>query len=151
MKFPASFTRYVGTVPAGKTALGADTLPTARPAATMDNLLASKFNNINGWPAHRVAVVYNGPAGAPNLTATMYFYEDATAAWYQIGAAGTLVSGQVTFFDVIAIMEMPNTSADLANATPGSIAQVLIVAAPGGSPPSGPYEFAMATDLTTQA
>ena len=35
--------------------------------------------------------------------------------------------------------------------SPGSIAQVLIVAAPGGSPPSGPYEFAMATDLTTQA
>jgi hypothetical protein len=151
MKFPATFTRYVGTVPAGKIALGADTLPTGRPEATMDNLLASRFNNVNGWPAHRIAVVYNGPESAPALTATMYFYEDSTSAWYQIGAAGTLTSGEVTFFDVIAIMEMPNVSADLANATPGSIAQILIVEAPGGTPPNGAYQFAMATDLTTQA
>ncbi len=150
MKFPASFTRYVGTVPEGGVALGADTLPTGRPLATMDNLLASRFQNINGWPCHRVAVTYVGPAGAPTLSASMYFYEDTTETWYLIGAPVTLTSGTVAFFDVIAILEMANTEASLANATPGSISQLLIVSA-SGTIVDGAYLFAMAPDLTTQA
>lgn len=150
MKFPASFTRYVGTVPAGKVALGGDSLPTGRAPANQDNAYFGRFNNVNGWPVHRLAVTYTGPSGAPTLTASMYFFEDTTQTWYQIGASGTLTSGQVTFFDVICIMEMPNTVADLANATPGSIAQILIVEAPGGSPASGAYTFCIGPDLTTQ-
>jgi hypothetical protein len=149
MKFPASFIRYVGTVPEGGTALGADTLPAARPNATMDNLLASRFQNINGWPCHRIAVVYTGPEGAPDLTASMYFYEDTTEAWYQIGASQSMTPGTVTFFDVVAILEMANTEQNLQNATPGSISQLLIVQASGSV--AGEYQFAMAPDLTTQA
>ena len=150
MRFPVAFTRWVGTAPAGGVALGSDTLPTTAPKATMDNLLASRFQNINGWPCHRIAVTYKGPTGAIALTARMYFWEDETQAWYQVGGQVTMQPSQVSFFDVIALLEMPNTEANLQNATPGSISQILIVDDVGGSPP-GEYQFAIGPDLTTQA
>jgi hypothetical protein len=79
----------------------------------------------------------------------MYFYEDQTQAWYQIGAQVTMQLNSVSFFDVIALLEMPNTEANLENATPGSISQVLIVDAVGST--AGEYSFAIGPDLTTQA
>ena len=152
MKFPTSFVRWVGTVPAGGIALGGDsTLPTGPAAITADNVLFSKFNNVNGWPTHRIAVTYKGPTSAPSVVGRMYFYESTTGSWYKIGADVTLAPGTVSFFDVVAILEMPNTQANLAQATPGSIAQFLQVDLPAGSPAAGAYTFAMAPDLTTQA
>jgi len=152
MKFPVVFKRYVGG-PEGEPVLGDDELPSGKAHITQDNALFCRFNNVNGWPVHRVAVTYayQGEGDAPTLTGTMYFYEDTTATWYQIGASGaSMVPGTVTFFDVIAILEMPNTTSNLANATPGSIAQVLIVNTVEDAP-DGTYLFGMAPDLTTQA
>lgn len=149
MKFPSAFTRYLGTIPAGGKQLGTDALPSGRPVSNQDNLLISRFSNVNGWPVQRVAVTYSGPSGASNLTARMYFYEDSTGSWYQIGAQQTIVSGTVSFFDCVAILEMPNTLAKLQDATSGSLAQVLIVDAVGVV--AGAYQFAMAPDLTSQA
>jgi len=151
MKFPTSFTRYVGSVPTNGKALGSDTLPAGKADSSNDNVLCTRFQNVNGWPVHRIAATYSGPAAAPSVTARMFFYEDTTRAWYQVGADVTMKPGFVTFFDVIALLEMPNTAANLANAMPGSIAQFLQVDLPAGSPANGAYVFALAPDLTTQA
>lgn len=153
MKFPTKFVRYVGTAPAGGKTLGSDSLPSGKASpVTNDNLLSSRFSNINGWPVQRIAVTYDGPESAPDVTATMYFYEDATEQWYQIGAADVSMSpGTVTFFDVIALLDQPNTIANLDQAMAGSISQILICNLPSGSPPDGAYTFAMAPDLTSQA
>jgi hypothetical protein len=150
MKFPVMFKRYVGTIPIGMTALGADELPSGRANNSMDNVLNSRFSNINGWPVQRVAVVYMGPGDSPStLSATMWFYEDGTNSWYQIGASQTLTSGQVSFFDCVALLDMPNTNHTLNNALSGSLSQVLIVEA--GDAGEGEYMFAMGPDLTSQA
>jgi hypothetical protein len=152
MKFTSSFTRYVGTAPAGGKALGGDgSLPSSRATANEDNVLFSKFSNINGWPVQRIAVTYAGPALAPSVTARMWFYEDTTQQWYKIGADVVMAPSTVSFFDVIAIMEMANTAANLQNAMPGSVAQFLQVDLPSGSPAAGAYVFALAPDLTAQA
>ena len=151
MRFPAAFYRYIGALPAGGKALGSDTVPAAGspPNSTADNVLPCRFQNINGWPIQRIAVCYNGPVGASNLTARMYFYEDQTQAWYQVGPQVTMVPGTVSFFDVVALLEMPNTLQNLANAAPGSAEQLLIVDSVGAA--AGKYSFAMGPDLTSQA
>jgi hypothetical protein len=149
MMFPARFKRYLTAVPAGGIVLGTDVVPTGRAPAGTDNQLSCRFSNINGWPVQRIAVTYLGPAGASALTARMYFYEDGSAAWYQIGAQVTMTSGTVSFFDVVALLDMPNVTANLAAATAGSVNQILIVDAVGST--SGMYQFAMGPDLTSQA
>ncbi len=151
MRFPTKFVRYVGTPPAGDKALGSDSTPTGKPSSQLDNVLFSRFQNVNGWPVHRIACTYEGPTSAPSVVARMFFYEDATGAWYKIGGDVTMAPGTVSFFDVVALLDMPNTGANLQDAMAGSVAQFLQVDWPAGSPASGAYTFALAPDLTTQA
>ena len=151
MKFPRTFTRYVGTLPADGIAIGSDTTPTGPLTSQPDNVLFSRFSNINGWPVHRIAVVYSGPAGAPSVVARGLMYEDSTGAWYQIGADVTMQPGRVSFFDIVALLEMPNVQANLDQATSGSVSFFLQVDAPVGGSSNGAYMFAMGPDLTTQA
>ena len=150
MRFPRTFTRYVGTPPTGGAALGSDTVPTGPLTSQPDNVLYSRFSNVNGWPVHRIAVTYAGPALAPSVVARGFFFEDSTQQWYKVGADVTMAPGTVSFFDVVAILEMPNTQANIAMATPGSLSFFLQVDLPAGSPASGAYVFALAPDLTTQ-
>jgi hypothetical protein len=148
MRFPTIFKRILPAT-AGTKTLGTDTVPGAGvpPDSSADNLLVAKNNNINGWPVHRVAVTYFTDAGAPiDLTAKMYFYEEASARWYLIGQ-GTLKNGQVTFFDIISLADPPQTQKNLAAGNSGSISQILIVDA--GAAPNGNYVFTMGPDLTT--
>lgn len=146
MKFPTKFSRWKGAAPAGSITLGTDTTPSAAPSASADNVLFSRFSSINGWPCCRIPVVYRGPALAPNLPASMYFWEESTGAWYKIGS-GTLKPNEVTFFDVVALLDNPNAGNPATGYSPGSIAQMLIVSDNAG--PNGEYQFAMAPDLTT--
>ena len=227
MRFPSLFTRWVGTAPTGAKALGtADaTLPTGKPAATTDNLLESRFANINGWPIQRLAFTYrfvptvpagvtiavgsNGatlpqatihvsattgfpPGGgtftvdgstvaytgltsttftgctggtatlatgdavafatatAPSVTARVFFYEDASGGWHKIGADVTVAPAVVSFFDVIALLELPNTNANMAQSSSGSVTQFFQVDLPANAP-NGQYIFSAAPDLTSQA
>jgi len=153
MRFPCSFKRYVTTVPAGGKVLGADAVPTTAPTTSMDNVLFSRFANINGWPVHRVAILYTGPVGALNLPAQPYMWDDATQAWHAIGAAATLKPNVVTFVDVVALLDLPHASSaegGVLEGPPnsGSIAQALVISS-GGADPGGTYTFAMGPDLTT--
>ena len=146
MRFPRMFKRYDTVIPPGGHALGSDTTPTTTPptASVTDNLMVSRFSNINGWPCHRVAVVYRGPPGAPPLPAELYMWEEQTQHWYQIGAPVSLVPGAVAFFDVVGVLD----GNDALTPTAGSIAVFLRVTDPGGTP-AGEYVFAVAPDLTT--
>lgn len=147
MRFPAKFSRFKGG--GGTPALGSDTVPTGN--VNQDNILYSKFTSINGWPASRVAVVYKAPSGSLALNADMYFFEENIGMWFKITASPVaLTPGRVTFFDVVALMDLPNTLKGNDDPAPssGSIAQMLIVSDPGAAP-NGEHIFAMGPDLTT--
>lgn len=148
MRFPKSFSRFKGTVPAGAIALGGDGAAPTAPPGSYDNVMVSRFSNTNGWPCHRVAVVYKAPSGVLALSATMWFWEDNLQAWFQIGDPQNLTPGKVAFFDVVALLDVPHVAADMNSVTAGSIAQALVVADSGGAP-NGEHKFAVGPDLTT--
>jgi hypothetical protein len=108
----------------------------------MDNLMVSRFSNNNGWPCHRVAVTYKGPVAAPSLPATLWFWEEQTEHWYQIGASTNLLLDRVTFFDVVGLLD----GNQMLQPSAGSIAVALIVTDPGGTP-AGEYVFAIGPNL----
>jgi hypothetical protein len=147
MYFPTLFTRRVGgsgSVPL----LGSDSAPTAAPSASMDNVLFTKFSNINGWPVHRVAVVCTAPAAPVAMPADLYMYEDRTQSWHKINASPvTITPGVVAFFDAVALLDMPNAQSNMAGVQTGSGAYALVVSNPGAEP-SGTFTFAMGPDLT---
>lgn len=157
MQFHKVFTRYVGTPPAGGKPIASDVLPVdgagnqrAPSEQTEDNCLYCGFRNLEGWPVHRVAVAYKAPAGAvETVTATMYIWESQLGAWIQIGAAGVLTPGQVTFFDCVALLDTPATLAGLNQGSPtrGSMAQLIIIGA--GAAVTGAHTFALGADLST--
>lgn len=150
MRFPAMFKRFK---PASGTevALGSDVPPTLPPSSQPDNLLACRFSNVNGWPVHRIAVIckYVGTGSPSPLTGDMYLFETQTQSWHRINKDTVdIVPGVVTFFDVVALLDMPNTLASLDAALAGSISSVLVVADPNNTA-NGEYDIAMGPDLTT--
>jgi hypothetical protein len=156
MQFHQVFSRYVGTVPAGKKALGSDVIPVDAAATQRapdqsldDNVLYCRFLNLEGWPVHRVAVAYRAPSGVLALTATMYFWESQLERWIQVGAPGTVTPGQVSFFDCVSLLDTLQTRSGLDQGSPtrGSLAQLLIVDA--GLAPGGEHRFAIGADLST--
>jgi len=163
MKFPFQFQRQKGGSPAGTPALGSDnktgvsgSVPKdgadSGGATKQDNFYSSKIFASVGWPVHRVAVTYTTDAATPvSLNARMYLFLDNTQSWYQLGAQVALAVNQVSFFDVLAVMEMATTSKDLLNMSPGAPRLQLVVDDPGATAHDGLYTFCMAPDLTTQA
>lgn len=154
MKFPCFFTRYQN-VPGKTNTLGADVLPVAGgnpiPAnASNDNCLFARFQNINAWPFHRVAVVYKPPSGTAALNSSLYFFEDNLDLWVKIGTV-SLTPNTVVFYDAIVLLDTPNAGALSQGGAPtsGSAAYILIVDATGA--PDGVHQFAMAPDVTPLA
>ena len=154
MRFPIMFSRWKG---AGQPAsvpilLGGDAVP-APPAETpgaLDNVLNHRFSNVNGWPCHRIAVVYDGSkVVAPvSLSATMVLYDRSTRRWYRVGPANVVLNeGVITFFDTLGLIEQVATSGGISEAS-GSESAMLIVSDPGAAP-DGEHVFAMGADLTT--
>jgi hypothetical protein len=144
MRFFKQFSRWKGP---GGTVLGTDALPTTPPNSSTDNLLISPAaSRAGGWPAHRVAVTYHGPAGAPNLPATLVFYESLTGRWYGIGGTVALVPEMVSFFSVLALLDPAAVGPDQLNSSSGSLSVTLLVTDPGGTP-NGEYVFAVAPSL----
>jgi hypothetical protein len=145
MYFPVKFTR---TVSGGTGTLSpATSAPTGRPTEASDNQLLYKCIDIDGWPVHRIAVVYGG-TGSATITADCYFYEENTATWYKVNGASpsTLNKGCVSFFDVpTSFTQVTRTSNPNPPAGNGAVALVPIT----GGLADGTYTFALAPDLTT--
>lgn len=154
MRFPVVFSRFKGSVPAGQKALGLDTVPAMQPdsspPAAMDNMLSHRFSNTNGWPTHRIAVLYNCKVGSPTtLSAQAYVFEQRTGRWYAVGVAQDLVDGTITFFDSLGLVEQAQVAGlDVQGAT-GSEQFMLIITDTGSAAPNGEHQFGMAPDLTT--
>jgi hypothetical protein len=149
MRMVTKFQRLVG----GSPALGSDGAPGVPPTGApgaQDNLLAQQCYSDQGWPAHRVAVAYNGPVGALALVAQLWVFDHLTEAWYEVGAPGSLTPNRITYFDVTAIVSRRAGGASGLGAPPsqGHIEALLVVQAAGGDP-AGTYTFAMGADLTT--
>ena len=158
MRFPVLFKRFKGVVPAGQFVLGADVDPPVSipgtpsldgiTPGTNQNLLAMRFSNINGYPVHRVAVLWHGPPGSVDgqVKATMYFFEDVSQRWWRIGAADKLLQQDAAvFFDNIGLPDLPNTRADLIELV-GSNQMLLVVKDQAAV--VGEHDFLLAGDIT---
>ena len=150
MRFPQVFVR--GKAVTGLATVGSDPDPNSgagvTPKQTLDNMLGAKFYNSAGWPAHRIAVSYKyeGAGPAVTLPATIYLYDFATSRWYSIEAAKTLTVDKIVFFDVVALLDSPQTAPGLGSPTQGSIEAYLKVDDNAG--PNGTYTFGIGADLT---
>jgi len=148
MRMHKKFSRFKGAAPPDGVALGADGAagvpPTVAPNQNISNILIASFSTSSGFPVHRIAVTYKGPALAVALQAQVWLYDDLTEAWYEVGAPVNIEPNRVNFFDVVALAE-PNAVLNL-GATAGSISALLVVQ--DGVTPDGEYVFAIAPDLT---
>lgn len=149
MRFHLKFSRVKPAAPPAIT-LGADTNPpVAGPPnqSTTTNLLVAKWDTTAGFPAHRLAIGLKytgvGAPGAQTFATTVYLWEDQTQAWYQL-STGTLVVGQITFFDCIRPLEPVPTQANQQAPTAGSLALYIFVADPGAGAPNGTYDVVVA-------
>lgn len=169
MKFPCTFTRWVGAAPSGSKVLGSDILPVdaasnpTKAQASSDNLLSSRVVSINGWPLQRIAFVgrYIG-GGTPVAGSVQVFtFEDNLGIWLPLqcsaGASPTYTCGATVatqagpiFFDAMTLIDLPHAAADLNSVNPGTAQFVAIVGA-GTSPPNGQYIFAMGPELTQKS
>jgi hypothetical protein len=150
MRFPLTFRRVKPAVP-GFITLGADVDPNGaglKPGPNVDNVLYSRFSNSAGWPAHRLAVAYKyDGVGVPvAMPATIHLYDAATERWYSLEAAKPLVNNTVVFFDVIALLDGPQTAGQLNAPSQGSIEAFLLVPDPGA--PAGDHYFSVGADLS---
>lgn len=110
-----------------------------------DNALIARFSATNGFPVNRVAVAYNYiGAGSPvTLTADLYLWCSAMQRWFKV-STGTLVNGQITLFQCVALSE-PVARATASVPASGSIEALLIVA--DNTAPNGEHRFAMGADV----
>ena len=150
MRFQTLFKRRVGATPASDKVLGSDTAPTGAPDQTKDNQFQVLFRDINGWPVHRIAIGYGGPAGALTLTAALYIFDRNSGLWLKLGPVPTanLVPSEIAYFDMIVPVEVAQTSGNLAKSV-GNSADLALVVTPAGGDPNGEYTFVAAGDLTT--
>jgi len=169
VRFPCTFTRYVGSVPSGGKALGSDTLPVDTnsnpqkvappPGGTYDNAMSSRIVSINGWPLSRIAFAgkYTG-GGAPVVSPiAMYVFEDNLQCWLplacSLGATPTYTCGTNAapsapiFFDAMSLIDLPHVQSDLNAVNPGN-ALFLAIVGGGTSPPNGTYQFVIGPELT---
>ncbi len=150
MRFPTLFKRT-------DTTIGTDTVPVGPPnPSSMDNLLTSKFSNINGWPCSRIVVACTAPATASVMNSSLYFWEDGLQAWFALNSAAVALTpttsaatGFLAYFDIVSLLDLPNTQVNLTAPGSGSISVALVVSAPT-TKPVGNYTFAMAPDLTVK-
>ena len=152
MRMHKKFSRWKG---AGGTALGSDGAagvpPTGAPS-NQDNLLVSGFTNSSGFPVHRVAVSYKGPAAAIVLVAQLWVWDDLTQGWYEVGAPQNITPNRLTYFDMASLSDPPQiqrSSLPVGGsivATAGSISALLVVQ--DGATPAGEYVFGLGPDLT---
>jgi hypothetical protein len=165
MRFPVTFTRYIGTIPSGGKQLGNDVLlvdgngnPIKNLAGT-DNFLASRMISMNGWPVNRIAFAgkYTGAGPAVPGSVQIYTFEDNLGCWLPLpcssGANPTYTCGTNAapsapiYFDAISLVDLPHVQADLAQSS-GGTGQYLIIVGAGTSPPNGTYQFIVGAELT---
>lgn len=156
MRFTKKFSRRVGA-DGSEPVLGSDEVPKTQPS-TRDAEYSQVFMNIQGWPAHRLAVAckFEGEGSAPPVEADLYVWEDTTEAWYRIPqpAKVLLTPGEISFFDVVGLVNPPHVGGrDDLGASAGHLQAFLLVRSPEKSDPKlkGRYTFAMASDLTCLA
>jgi hypothetical protein len=165
MKFPTTFTRYIGTIPAGGKQLGLDSLlvdgngnPLKFVSGT-DNYLASRMVSINGWPVNRICFAGKTNAVAAVAgTVTVYTYEDNLGCWLPLPSSAGTTSPAYTcgtnaapsgflYFDAMSLVDLPHVQSDLSAVQPGTGAYLCIVTA-GSSPPNGTYQFVLGAEMT---
>jgi hypothetical protein len=157
MRFPFSFTRYVGTdLDSFKKELGKDKLPESMPADSGDFIYESRFVNINGFPLQRVPFGVHGPDEAIQKTTTVtvaaYIYEDVTKRWYLLARQAKVIVGTLIYFDPPALMDTPQVKAARVQTHPvsssaGALEMAFIVTG-SDKLPKGEYVFIAGSDVS---
>lgn len=155
MRFPTSFSRWKGAVPAGGVALGGDSVPNGAqgadgtpPAPSQSNVLFARFANSAGWPIHRIALAYNyrGAGAAIDLPASVYLWDENARRWFLVSAV-TLKEGQIVFSDSVALIDAPMQAANQTTPSAGSLSALVIVTDPGAAP-NGEHRILLGCDLS---
>jgi hypothetical protein len=153
MYFPLNFSQQVvssALAPALSAPTGA---PSAGTTGGAINQLAYVGRDINGWPVHRIAVVYvKGTSSAPaTIAADLYFYEGNSQTWVKANASTvTLTNGVVAYYDVPTTFSQPINTATVATAQANVNNVIALVPIdPGGLTASAVLTFVAAPDLTT--
>ena len=157
MRFQQMFFRQIGgsAKPAGATVVpplvGSDVAPTTAPpnAGSSDNLIVSRFQNSFGWPCHRLVIGYACTAAGGPLNADLYIWDELSLNWFRVNGATPLVLtvGNLTFADIVSLLEPPQTGSNNYQSNAGSIEAMLVITS---SPvTAGLYTVVMAPDLTT--
>jgi hypothetical protein len=169
MRFPATYTRYVGSLSPGQVALGSDVLlvdtngSPRKPQVGVDtNFLSSRTLSMNGTPLDRVALAckYTGAGVAISLPVQMYVFEDNLQVYLPLNSQAGTVGGSVMpgtttapalplFFDALTLIDQPATSSMLQYPQPGGSTFLCIVTAAGGTP-NGRYDFVLGAELTSR-
>lgn len=165
MKFPVTFRRVKPAAPPAKT-LGGDALlvdangtPRKPNLITDDNTMSSRIVSINGWPLSRLVLVgkYTGGGAPTALNANLFVFEDNLGIYVALpGSSTTVTPGTATtppvpiFFDVFALIDLPNVQKDLQSNQPGAVDLLCIVQDQGGAAPNGTYDFIIGPELTTK-
>lgn len=110
-------------------------------ASLADFFFSAPSANEIGSPTRSIAVSYVGPAGAPDLTGTLYAW-DAFSSQYLIVPAGSGVAikrGQINLFTALDVVNPRLTNAN-AGRLAGATSYALIVANTGATT-NGTYAF----------
>ena len=140
MRFPCTFTRYVGSIPAGGIELGADEPPTPAAAAMpTDNTLEAILRIDLALNRLAIGYSYTGDGPAIALTADVYQYAEDTNVWYRLTAVPiTLTPGALNYIGVVGGQPpMVNQSSSLS---------FYILVNAGDTPPDGSYLFQVTGD-----
>ena len=147
MRFPKVFDRYFGTLPDGVKRLGSDAPPEGAPRSNVDNQLAMRLSNVNGFSVQRLCVGLVGPKhrDRKELKAFVYVHDDLTGEWFRSEPQPrTLHFGTFTYFDLPVLAD--NSCVGSENV--GSLEVALVPFFADGDPPEGLYRFIVGADVS---
>ncbi len=171
MRFPWSFTRFVGEGAAGIRLLSpeetapAEKLDETGAAASLsrDNVLVSRQANTNAWPVQRVVVGWAGPQSADpeggtnarHLDLTAFIFDHRTGFWFLMSKIQGAEERRIHVFDVPCLIDTPTVGRQGGQVSGPQALEIMIVPTPitNGRPVAkeyreGAYVFALGADVS---
>lgn len=133
MKLEKSFVRVVPVVNPGDILLGSDLAPTDAAYLALTNVFRCPQYGPDSKPINAVALAYDGPALAPDLTFTMYLWDEFSSEWFAFGTVDIVV-GQIKYISLPNVIDRKDTRQV-------SRIAVAFVSSNPLAPPPGTYTF----------
>lgn len=109
MKLEKSFVRVAPiVVNPGDVVLGTDAIPTDAAYLALTNVFRCPQYGPDAKPINAVALAYDGPLGAPDLTFTMYLWDEFSLEWFEFGTVDIVV-GQIKYISLPNVIDRKDT------------------------------------------